>query len=146
MPDNTQDPTDPQVSSKLRRDWNDYVQYLADRGMKGNPVLDKNGVWADWIEKYRKDNPGTSISKETIPAIQQEFQKYRDWGLNEIKSGRMKFAPQTNESNYLKDLSQVDGIAGQRTTSFKFPETYLNTFDNGKTTVQKLGYSVADNK
>lgn len=130
MPDNSNN--GPQVTHQLRKDWNDYTQWLAARGMKGNPALDKNDLGGQMIDKYRKENPNTLVSRDKIKDIQAEFQKYRDWSLGEIKAGRSQFAPQVNESNYMKSLSTIDGIAGQRTTSFSFPKSYITTFDNGK--------------
>ena len=135
----------PQVSNKLRQDWNNYTQWLAERGMKGHPSLDTNGTWKVWIDKYRKENPTTTVSVDTIPIIQSEFSKYRDWALGEIKAGRAAFAPQTNEKNFLTNLSQIDGIAGQRTTSFKFPESYLKTFNDGKLeSIANKGFAVTN--
>jgi hypothetical protein len=129
MPDNS---NDPKVTHQLRKDWNDYTSWLAARGMKGNPALDKNDLGGQMIDKYRKENPGTLVSRDSVKDIQGEFQKYRDWSLAEIKAGRSQFGPQVNEGNYMKGLSTIDGIAGQRTTSFSFPKSYITTFDNGK--------------
>jgi len=137
----------PQITNKLRKDWNDYTDWLALRGMKGNPKLDKGGEWAKWIDKYKQENPNTLVSHETITPIQNEFQKYRQYALDEIKAGRGKFADGTNENNFMKALSIVDGIAGQRTTSFKFPSQYLDTFENGKLiNTENKGFAVAKNK
>jgi hypothetical protein len=122
----------PSVDNKLRRDWNDYTAWLEKQGMKGNPQLDKGGLGFTLLEKYRKENPATTVTKEAIPVIQQEFQKYKQYALDRIKAKKAMFSEGTNEQNFMKNLSVVDGIPGQYTTSFAFPPAYLTTFENGK--------------
>lgn len=130
------------VSDKLRRDWNEYISFLDKKGYKGHPALDKNDLGGKMIDLYRKENPNTSISREKIKDVQSEFAKYREYQLNEIKNGRGAFAKGTNENNFLKNLSIIDGIAGQRTTSFSFPNEYLISFVDGKKVgTENLGYA-----
>jgi len=130
------------VNDKLRKDWNEYISFLEKKGYKGHPALDKNDLGGKMIDLYRKENPSTSVSREKIKDIQQEFVKYRNHQLEKIKKGEGAFAQGTNETNFLKHLSVVDGIAGQRTTSFSFPSAYLTSFDNGKNIgTQNLGYA-----
>jgi hypothetical protein len=137
-------PGDPKelVNDKLRKDWNDYILFLEKKGYKGHPALDKNDLGGKMIDLYRQENPTTSISRDKIKDVQTEFSKYRDYQLNEIKNKRAAFGAGANENNFLKNLSVIDGIAGQRTTSFSFPSSYLTSFDNGKNLgTQNLGYA-----
>ncbi len=137
-------PEDPKeiVNDKLRRDWNEYILFLEKKGYKGHPALDKNDLGGKMIDLYRQQNPTTSLSREKIKDVQTEFSKYRDYQLNEIKNKRAAFGAGANENNFLKNLSVIDGIAGQRTTSFSFPSAYLTSFDNGKNMgTQNLGYA-----
>jgi len=62
--------------------------------------------------------------------------------LKEIEAGKGAFAPGTNKDNFLKALSIVDGIPGQRTTSFSFPAGYLKDLDTGET--QNKGFITSD--
>ena len=123
---------DPEVDNNIRLEWGKYVDWLEKRGLKGHPSLDKDDLGGKMIDAYRKENPSTPISREIIPTIQKEFSKYRDWSLNQVKEGKAKLSDGVTPENYMKALSIVDGIPGQRTTSFKFPESYLTTFNNGK--------------
>ena len=133
---------DEPVDNNIRKDWNDYVLFLEKQGLKGSPNLDKNDLWGKMIDKYRQVNPKTSISRERVADIQKEFQKYREHSLNQIKSGKAGFAEGTNEENFMKSLSIVDGIAGQRTTSFMFPNEYLKTFeDNSLKSIVNKGFA-----
>jgi len=118
-------PTKP-ITNQHRQAWNDFQSYLSKKGLAGSPELDKgdNGVKA--LEQYRKENPNTPLTKELVAPIQTEFQKYRQWALDNIKSGNGKFAPGVNEDNFMKELSTVDGIPGSKTTKHQFPSSYLN--------------------
>jgi len=123
---------EPEVDNSVREAWNKYISWLEAKGMKGHADLDKNDLGGKMIDAYRKENPDTPISREIIPTIQKEFSKYRDWSLGQVKAGKAVLGEGVTPENYMKALSIVDGIAGQRTTSFRFPESYLTTFNNGK--------------
>lgn len=126
------EPTEPKVDNHVRQAWNDYVSWIDKKGLKGHESLDKNDLGGKMIDAYKKENPDTPISREMIVPIQKEFSKYRDWSLEQVKKGAAKLADGVTPENYMKSLSIVDGIAGQRTTSFQFPSSYLTTFSNGK--------------
>lgn len=122
---------DGNITNKLRKDWNDYVSWLDTKGLKGHPSLDSNDLGGKMVEQYQKENPNTLVSRQSIPAIQQEFQKYRDYVLNQVKAGKATLSPGVTPDNFMYNLSKVDGIPGQRTTSFQFPQSYLKTFESG---------------
>ena len=128
------DESEPSITNKERQDWNDYVNWLEKKGMKGNAELDKNDLGGKMIDLYRKENPSTSVSRNMIKPIQKEFSKYRDWSLGEVKKGQAALGEGVTPENYMKALSIIDGIAGQRTTSFLFPSKYMTTFVDGKNT------------
>jgi len=121
----------PQMTNDIRKAWNDYTHWLGQKGLQGKPELDKNNYGFKVLEDYRKENPDTPLTKDLIPVIQQEFSNYRDYSLDKIKKGKGAFGPGVNEENYMRALSVVDGIPGQRTTSFSFPSEYIALFDNG---------------
>src|SRR6185312_11641123 len=129
------DPTpksSPKIDNNVRQAWNDYVQFLDKKGLKGSPSLDHNDLGGKMIDEYRKEHPDTPITRDMVVPIQKEFSNYRNWAINQIESGHGAYAPGASKENFLKSLSVVDGIPGQRTTSFQFPQSYLNTFNNGK--------------
>lgn len=136
------DPTAPPVDNKTRQDWNDYVDWLDKKGLKGHPSLDHNEKGFQMIDQYRKENPGTTVSREMVTPIQQEFSKYRDYALGQIQKGGGAFAPGTNKDNFLRALSTVDGIPGQRTTSYKFPLGYMKDMNTGE--VKNKGFMTSD--
>jgi hypothetical protein len=140
----TGDPvTPPKVDNKIRQAWNDYVQFLQQKGLKGHPSLDHNGLGFKMIDEYRKEHPDTPLTKDMIVPIQQDFANYRNYALKQIQDGKAAFAPGTNKDNFLRALSVVDGIPGQRTTSFSYPQSFLDYNDNGKHTIINQGYATA---
>jgi hypothetical protein len=129
MPDPSEDKP---VDNSVRIGWNNYLEWLDKKGLKGHPELDKGDMGGKMIDMYKKEHPESPISREIIPTIQKEFQRYKDWSLGQVKAGKASLAEGVTPENYMKDLSVIDGIPGQRTTSFSFPSGYLTTFSNGK--------------
>lgn len=140
----TDTPKEIPITNDIRRGWNNYTDWLDKKGLKGSPELDKNDLGLQMIDQYRTENPATPITRDMVIPIQKEFQNYRNYSLDQVKQGKASFAPNTNEGNFMKSLSIIDGIPGQRTTSFKFPEAYLQQFDakKGTSTIDK-GFAVA---
>lgn len=132
--------TPPKIDNNVRSAWNQYVQFLDSKGLKGSPVLDHNDMGGKMIDEYRKENPDTPITREMVAPIQQEFAKYRQYMLDQIAQGKGQFGPGVNKDNFMRSLSVVDGVPGQRTTSFQFPQGYLNYM--GKT--ENKGFMTAD--
>ena len=143
MPDPTT-PLPPPITNKIRQDWNDYVDSLEKRKLKGHPMLDTNGLGYKVLDDYVKTTPGTSLNREMIPRIQQEFGNYRNYVLNLVKQGKAQLNGVKPE-DFMATLSKVDGYPGQLTTSFKFPDSYLKTFNDGKLeSVVNKGFAVAN--
>ena len=130
------------VDNKLRAEWNKYVDFLDKRGLKGHPSLDHDNLSFKMIDEYRKENPDTPLTKDMIIPIQKEFSNYRDYVLKQVDEGKAGLAPGTTKENFLKSLSTVDGIPGQRTTSFKFPAGYLKDMNTGE--VKSKGFMTSD--
>ena len=76
-----------------------------------------------------KANPSTTLNREAILPIQQDLLNYRNYQLNNIKSGKAMFAEGVNEQNFMNHLSKIDGYPGQFTTSAKFPFEYMRYVD-----------------
>jgi len=134
---NTDSEKEPVIDNKVRKEWNKYIEFLAEKGLKGSPSLDKDDLGGKMIDEYRKNNPDTVISRELIVPIQKEFQNYRKFRLDGIKKGDIKFSEGVDENNFMRALSVVDGIAGQRTTSFSFPEDYMNYYNEKEELTKK---------
>ena len=147
-----------EVSTKLRNDWNNYTTWLKGKGMQGHPSLDKNDLGGQMIDQYQKENPTMGINRAAVVPIQQELSKYREYAINELRNKRAMLTdaqnpngrfvtPNENLDSFMKDLSQVDGIAGQRTTSHPFPDEYMKTLDaqNKLLKTERVGFATAKN-
>jgi hypothetical protein len=118
------------VSADLRTDWNNYVTWLEQKGVKGSPELDKNNTGFKYLEEYRSANPNTLLTKEAIPKVQGYLQEYRNWVIeshkNKTRPIEFKADPGKDYELFMPNLSKVDGYPGQFTTSYKFPQEFLN--------------------
>jgi len=67
------------LSATQRRDWNDMLDDMQKSGIAGSKDLDQpdKNVGKSYIEKYRKEHPGTTVSEDLIPHIQYEQQAFR---------------------------------------------------------------------
>ena len=111
---------EPKIDDATKQSWNDYVQYLQTKGLKGHPSLDQGDTALNVLDAYRKENPKTLLTRENIPLIQQEFSTYRGKALADIKSGKAT-GPVNPDENFMPGLSKIDGIPGSMTTSYSFP-------------------------
>ena len=133
------------IDNKIREGWNSYVDWLEAKGLKGNPSLDKDDFGGQMIDKYKLENPDSPISREMIIPIQKDFIVYRDFVLEEVKNKKAGLADGVTPETFMKDLSVVDGIAGQKTTKFKFPFKYLETYMGDKLEKKEnKGFSVTE--
>lgn len=133
------------IDNKIREGWNSYVDWLEAKGLKGNPSLDKDDFGGQMIDKYKLENPDSPISREMIIPIQKDFIVYRDFVLEDVKNKKARLADGVTPETFMKDLSVVDGIAGQKTTKFKFPFKYLETYMGDKLEKKEnKGFSVTE--
>jgi hypothetical protein len=133
------------IDNKIREGWNSYVDWLEAKGLKGNPSLDKDDFGGQMIDKYKLENPDSPISREMIIPIQKDFSVYRDFVLEDVKNKKARLADGVTPETFMKDLSVVDGIAGQKTTKFKFPFKYLETYMGDKLEKKEnKGFSVTE--
>ncbi len=133
---------DEPVDNSIRKGWNEYINWLDSKGLKGKPELDKNNYGFKVLEEFRKEHPNSPITKERIPIIQKEFSNYRQWVLDKVKAGKADIG-NVKEEDFMKNLSITDGIPGQFTTAVKFPDEYLVTRDQsaGTQKIEKKGFS-----
>lgn len=163
VPGNTLPPeTDPaaQRASQLKTDWNRYVDWLDKKGIKGSTQLDAgkgaNNLGIKYVMQYKKENPDSLVSPETIKEVQGHMNNYRDFTIDKLRNnkaqiadnasptGSRKVKPGENLDYYMKNLSSNDGVPGQQTTSWKFPTDFLTTtYKSPENTVEK---TVVENK
>lgn len=118
-----------QIDENVMNEWNKYVDYLESTGFKGKPELDKNNLGFQKLEEYRSKNKNTVLTKEVIPQIQRQLQDYRNWVIEGHKTGKrpvqFSYEVAPDYSNFMPNLSKVDGYPGQYTTNVRFPSEYM---------------------
>lgn len=67
------------LSVTERRDWNDMLDKMQEDGVAGSKVLDQSdkNAGVSYIEKYKKENPGTSVSAEMVDRVKNDHQQLR---------------------------------------------------------------------
>lgn len=67
------------TTPQQRRDWNDMLDRMQKDGVSGSKDLDQmdKSVGKDYISKYRKENPNTTVSEDMLPSIQYEHEQLR---------------------------------------------------------------------
>lgn len=119
----------PPIDNNIRSSWNAYVGWLRQKGIAGHPELDKGGLGHALLDQYLRQNQGSYLKPELIPAIQADFQNLKAYSLDQIKQGKAMFAEGVNEENFMKNLSDADGYPGQFTTSHTYPKDYMSFLD-----------------
>ena len=62
-----------------RKDWNNFLDAMQKDGVAGSKDLDKTdqNAGASYLEKYRKENPNTTVNADMIQNVQYEHQQLR---------------------------------------------------------------------
>ena len=148
-------------AQKLKTDWNRYVDWLDQKGVKGSSQLDAGtgagNLGIKYVNQYKKENPDSLISPETIKEVQGHMNNYRESTIQQLRDKKAQISdakapggsrfvsPDENLDYYMKNLSVNDGVPGQQTTAWKFPDEFLKTTYRGpgkkveKVTVENQG-------
>lgn len=94
------------LNDKNKHDWNDFLSFLKTKGVQGNPELDKGNLGNIYFDQYVKQNPATTLSKELIPKIRQQYIAERNKGIEALKSGKSKLQGQENVNPESLDFSR----------------------------------------
>lgn len=132
------------ITNAVRQEWNNFVDFLDQRGLKGNPELDKGDLSQRLLSQYIRENPMTPLRPEMVKDIQGDFANYRGYALNKIRQNKGVLAPGVTEENFMADLSKLDNWPGSFTTKHKFPMEYLQHLDTQGNVerTQNLGFAV----
>ena len=128
----------PALTPQQRMDWNRYTDWLESHKMRASPELDKQDVSMQWLNKYIKENPSTTLRPELIKPIQQEIET-----LAQNVRGFEARRGNPNADKLMQGTSKFDGIPGSKTTSFKFPSMDKEENRNGVLT-SKTNFGIID--
>lgn len=115
------------LTDKNKKDWNDFLSYLKTKGVQGRPELDKGNLGNIYFEEYIKNTPGTSLSKELIPKIRQEYIAERNARIAEMKAGKLKLQGKENIKFENLDLSSFMPhiVKNEKSTNPNYVGQYL---------------------
>jgi hypothetical protein len=124
------------VPEQKKTEWNGFIDYLKNKGMSGNKMLDARdtNLGKQLLEQYKTENPTVSLNYEDVPVIQQWFNKYRNDAWNAISKGKAKTDVATIDE-FMPNLSPVDGWLGSKTSQTYFPRYIKDGKDMGFATV-----------
>jgi len=118
--------------------WNGFVGYVDKAGYKGNPDLDvrDKGLSKQLFDNYSTENNLQLNYDEFIPRLQTHIKSQRDNVIAEARKGKAQIPGMVEyfdrakavdigdeelEKQFMSGLSKIDGWAGSKTTSYKFP-------------------------
>jgi hypothetical protein len=145
------------VNPAVMQQWNQYVDWLDSKGMKGSPELDKGDTGFKMMEEYKKQNPSFNLTKDDVGVIQQKLQEYRNFSLSNIKENKLKlnyggkevFYKDLNaqqqkdvDENYMGKIkmTNIDKFPGQFTTSTKFSSEFMSKV-NSREVEGRVGFN-----
>jgi hypothetical protein len=116
-----------EITAQERKDWNDFVDFVESKGLKGSEKLDKgnDALARGLFQEYKGLHPETTLSYEIVPSVQYEMQK-----LRQSIQGFAERRNDPNAKNLMNFVSKVDGWFGSHTSQSKFPFMMENTFHN----------------
>lgn len=125
----------PITADHMRR-WNKLIQFAKDKGYAGKEELDHNPELRKKVfDEYNNANPDDTLSIDMVKPIQNEIQTYKKKAIENIKNGKGEY--KGNIDGFMKGISQVDGLFGQKTSQWSFPTAYIE--EKGKKTA--VGYA-----
>lgn len=110
-----------QVSTPEKRaQWNGFLDHLSKR----NVNLDANPkVGMDLLNKYKKSNPGFSITAADIPSIQYEQHQIRKGdSFGDLKPAQLNYIRQGLPESYLNKSVDTNGMLTNNTAKLYYPQ------------------------
>lgn len=148
----SEEPAPKKLTSTQMQHWNGFVDFLDSKGYKGSKDFDnkdqKLGQLA--MDSYKKQNPDFSLTLANIPAVQKGILETREHAISQLKTGKATLEKGLDAGkdyqNFMPNLSKPDGWLGSKTSSHKFPESFLNEYENGQkvTDMKPMGFVSAN--
>lgn len=115
-----------------RANWNGFVDFLDAKGMKGSTKLDKpcQTTSLNLFNEYCASRGLKLDYHNFVTMVQTNISEYRKLALQEIRQGKALFKGTDDE--FMPGLSTIDGWAGSRTTTYKFPAEKTVMTRNGQ--------------
>lgn len=118
------------TTAAQRRDWNDMLDKMQKDGVSGSKDLDQTdkNVGAEYIEKYRKDNPNTTVTPDMVSSVQYEHQQLR---LGESFAGMSPEQTRTLRKQLNPEYVKREGAEPGTPFNSKMSRQYYPEFKKG---------------
>jgi hypothetical protein len=115
------------VTAQERIDWNKFLDFVKEKGYEGSKELDKgsDALARKLFDEFKKLNPNTTINYEIVASVQYEMHKIRQMARG--------FAERHNDPKaniIMTGISKVDERFGSKTSQYRFPAIFMDTFHN----------------
>lgn len=132
------DPQPLEITSDHLRKWNKLIDFAKEKGYAGNRELDHDPMLRKKIfDEFNKANPKDAIPISMVEPLQKEIQSYKTQALENIRKYPDSYKGDPNA--FMEGISQVDGIFGQKTSQWKFPDHYI--LDKDKNQLARVGFA-----
>ena len=115
----------PPVNDRLRSEWNDFIDFLDARKLKGDPRLDTGDFGNKLLDEYVATYKPKELSRARMKDIWSEVQNYRSNALAEIKSGKAQAqVPEERFMSWVVENAKTKNpeYVGRYFSTFKFPK------------------------
>lgn len=123
------------TTSQQRSYWNGFVDFIRSKGLKGSELLDRKDldISHKLFNAYNKLHKKLVDYSTFVTLVQQDIIEYRKMALEQIRLSRAKHSENPayplmyagDDNSFMAGLSQLDGFAGVKTTSYKFPKEFV---------------------
>jgi hypothetical protein len=136
------DPRHP--SDQLKQDWNSFVGYMKTKGYAGSKDLDNQdtNMGKEYLSRYLKENPKSTLSYDSVGTIQQSLQDYRKDAWQRVQD-KKAVSDAKSYDEFMPNLSQVDGWLGSKTSQAMFPSVIYNGKNMGLSDANKFSQEQA---
>jgi hypothetical protein len=134
------------ISDQIKTDWNQYIDWLELKGLKGSSQLDHGGLAKEMMKQFIAEHPGTTLGQGMVQSIQEALKDYQAKineleRLAELKGKTIISGAKKGEVNVIMaDLDNIksDGWVGMVTSKFKFPGYIMTIKEQDKVTGQTI--------
>jgi len=82
-------PFAPTITVKQMAEWNNFVEWMKQKGYSGNNKMDNISFSNDVLEEYKKENPNFWVnSSNDIKSIQSSIKSYRQYIIDQWEKGK----------------------------------------------------------
>jgi len=135
-----------EISDRTKSDWNRFLSFLDEKGVRGNPDLDKGGKGEKLFDEYISKTKDTTLTRDVLPLIRKGYMDLRQSNIQDIQSGKGALQGKTGKdvdfSNFMRHIVENEktsnpNYVGQHLTQTFFPPA-KKTLASGETVMLRV--------